>query len=191
GYYFQLQDEYTYLKRKFNLDNYVVERPKYFRLRPDNFPTIRLSQLANLYFNQPHLFSSITNTYKRKDLMKIFQTETSLFWKTHYYFGKPHPLRNKALSEDFVDLIIINTVVPIKFSWMEMTGIGDSAVLINLLNEVRAEKNSIVNKFNILRPGTSLTALQSQALLHLKSEYCDKNFCMKCQLGAGLLKSKG
>lgn len=190
GFYYQLKEEYTYLKRKFNLDNIGVERPKYFRLRPDNFPNIRLSQLANLYFDQAHLFSSIINTHKRNDLLKIFTTETSLFWKTHYNFGKPHALRKKALSEDFIDLIIINTVIPIKFSWMEMTGTGDHAALLNLLQEVRAEKNSVVSKFNTLRPGTSPTALQSQALLHLKNEYCDKNFCMKCQLGAGLLKGK-
>src|SRR5690606_12278326 len=158
-----LKEEYSYLNRKFNLDNSVVERPKYFRLRPDNFPTIRLSQLVNLYFSQTHLFSAVINTHSRSELLEIFKTETSLYWKTHYNFGKPHALRKKALSEDFIDLIIINTVVPIKFSWMEVTGNGDSLELLQLLNEIKTEKNSIVNKFNKLRPGTSPTALQSQA----------------------------
>src|SRR5690606_5432707 len=118
GYFFQLKGEYDYLKRKFNLDNSIVERPNYFRLRPDNFPTIRLSQLANLYFNQNHLFSSVINSHSRKELHELFKTETSLFWKTHYNFGKPHTLRKKPLSENFIDLILINTVVPIKFSWL-------------------------------------------------------------------------
>lgn len=190
GYYFQLKEEYNYLKRKFNLDNSLVERPKYFRLRPDNFPPIRLSQFANLYASQTHLFSSIIKTDNRKQLQEIFKAETSPFWKTHYNFGKSHESRNKRLSEDFIDLIIINTVVPIKFSWLQVTGNGDSSVLLQLLSEIRTEKNSIVDKFNQIRPGTSPTALQSQALLHLKNEYCDKNYCMSCQMGAGLLKGK-
>ncbi len=188
GYFFQLKEEYNFLKRKFSLENSLVERPKFFRLRPDNFPNIRLSQFANLYATQPHLFSSVIKATSRKELQVLFNSETSPFWKTHYNFGKPHTPRKKKLSEAFIDLIIINTVVPIKFSWLEVTGTGDSTELLQLINEIKAEKNSIVNKYNLLRPGTGNTALQSQALLHLKNEYCDKNFCMKCQLGAGLLK---
>ncbi len=188
GYFSVLKEEYNFLKRKFDLDNGVVERPKYFRLRPDNFPTIRLSQLANLYAAQPHLFSAIIKTNTRNDLKEIFKTEASQFWKTHYNFGKPHSPKIKKLSEEFIDLIIINTIIPIKFSWLEVTGSGDNSDLLKLINEIKAEKNSIIDKFNSLRPGTGITALQSQALLHLKNEYCDKNYCMKCQLGAGLLK---
>lgn len=188
GYYSLLKKEYDFIKRKFRLENGLVERPKYFRLRPDNFPTIRLSQLATLYAGVPHLFSSVLKTNTRDGLHNIFKAETSDFWKTHYNFGKPHSARNKKLSVDFIDLIIINTVVPIKFSWLEVTGIGDSSGLLQLINEIKAEKNSIVDKFNLIREGTGLTALQSQALLQLKNEYCDKNYCLKCQLGAGLLK---
>ena len=187
-YYLQLKEEYDYLKRKFSLNNHVVERPKYFRLRPDNFPTIRLSQFASLYAGHTHLFSSVIKTNNRNDFLKIFKSDTSIYWKTHYNFGKPHPLKNKTLSESFIDLIIINTVIPIKFSWLQVTGSGDEHELLKILNDIKPEKNSIVDKFNQLRPGCGATALQSQALLHLKNEYCDKNYCMKCHLGAGLLK---
>lgn len=188
GYFSLLKEEYNFLKRKFGLENGVVERPKYFRLRPDNFPTIRLSQLATLYSAQPHLFASVIKIDSRADFQDLFKCETSNFWKTHYNFGKPHSLRIKTLSDDFIDLIIINTVIPIKFSWLEVTGSGDSADLLRLINEIKSEKNSIIEKYNLIRPDTSQTALQSQALLHLKNEYCDKNFCMQCQLGASLLK---
>ncbi|HSP41069.1 MAG TPA: DUF2851 family protein, partial [Gillisia sp.] len=173
---------------KFRLENGVVERPKYFRLRPDNFPTIRLSQLAHLYSAQPQLFSSVIKAKTREELQELFKTETSDFWKSHYNFGKPHSPRSKKLSDNFIDLLIINTVVAIKFSWLEMTGSDDRSDLLKLINEIKAEKNSIIDKYNLIRPGTGITALQSQALLHLKNEYCDKNYCMKCQLGMGLLK---
>lgn len=188
GYFSVLKEEYNFLKRKFDLDNGVVERPKYFRLRPDNFPTIRLSQLANLYASQPHLFSTIINANTRNDFKEIFKTEVSQFWRSHYNFGKPHSTRVKKLSEEFIDLIIINTIIPIKFSWLEVTGCEDNSNLLKLINEIKSEKNSIIDKYNSLRPGTSITVLQSQALLYLKPEYCDKNYCLKCQLGAGLLK---
>lgn len=188
GYFSILKEEYNFLKRKFRLENGVVQRPGFFRLRPDNFPSIRLSQFSNLYASQPHLFASVIKTNTRQGLQEIFKAETSNFWKTHYNFGKPHTHRNKKLSDDFIDLIIINTVVPIKFSWLEVTGRGESSDLLQLINEIKTEKNSIIDKFNLLRPGTCITALQSQALLHLKNEYCDKNYCMRCQLGAGLLK---
>lgn len=188
GYFSFLKEEYNFLKRKFNLDNTFIERPKYFRLRPDNFPTIRLSQFASLYGSRNHLFSSVIKANTRAELLDIFRTETSAFWKTHYNFGKPHTPRSKKLTEGFIDLIIINTVIPIKFSWLEVSGNEDNSVLLKLITEVRAEKNSVIDKYNLLRPGTAITALQSQALLHLKKEYCDKNYCLKCQLGAGLLK---
>ncbi len=188
AYFQELKKEYDFLKRKFRLNNSGVERPKYFRLRPENFPNIRFSQLAFLYSGIPHLFSKIISLNSRGELQEIFRVETSVYWKRHYNFGKEHPSRVKKLSEDFIDLLIINTIIPLKFYYFRTIGTGDSQQILNLIQEIKAEKNSVIEKYNLLKPNTAVTALQSQALLHLKTEYCDKNFCLKCNLGAKLIR---
>lgn len=187
-YYNKLRKEYQYLTVKFQLENKYVERPKYFRLRPDNFPTLRLAQLATLYHVVPHLFSKISNTTSVKDLRKIFAVGPSDFWKSHYTFEKIHTPRKKELTAGFIDLLIINTIIPLRFCFDKMNGEEDHSALISLIEEVKAEKNSVIEKFNNLRPKAAVTALDSQALLHLKSEYCDKNACLQCNLGMQLLK---
>ena len=188
GYFQELRKEYHYLKRKFGLNNSGVERPKYFRLRPENFPNIRLSQLASLYSTIPHLFSKIIAAKNRRELQAIFSIETSAYWGSHYNFGKQHSPRHKKLSADFTDLIIINTIVPLQFSYFRTMGRDNTQDLLNLMQEIKAEKNSVIEKYNLLRPNTAVTALQSQGLLHLKKAYCDRNFCLKCSLGSKLIR---
>jgi hypothetical protein len=187
-YFNELKKEYIFLKRKYNLNNSFVERPKFFRLRPDNFPNIRLSQLAFLYSKSPQLFTKIIKADKRADLFKVLKVETSKYWRSHYNFGKPHSSRIKNITDSFLDLLIINTVVPIKFYYSQNTGTGETEGIIDLINEIKAEKNTVIDKFNSLRPGTGNTALQSQGLLHMKNEYCAKNACLKCNMGSKLLK---
>lgn len=186
--YFQsLVKEYRFLKRKFKIDNQCVERPKFFRLRPDNFPNIRLSQLASLYFNYPRLFSEIIKARSKKELIQILQVETPEYWKSHYTFQNSHTSKNKKITNSFLDLLIINTVVPVQFHYQQTTG-GDTSGIIDLIDQIKSENNKVIKKYNSLRPGTAITALQSQALLHLKSEYCDKNACLKCNMGTKLMK---
>lgn len=187
-YFEELKKEYTFLKRKYSLKNSFVERPKFFRLRPDNFPNIRLSQLAFLYSGSPQLFTQVIKVKSRKDLLNILQVETSDYWRSHYNFGKPHSPKNKRVTDSFIDLLIINTVVPIKFYYSQITGTGETEAIIDLINEIKAEKNTIIDKFNSLRPGFGLTALQSQGLLHMKNEYCVKNGCLKCNMGSKILR---
>lgn len=187
-YFNELKKEYIFLKRKYSLNNSFVERPKFFRLRPDNFPNIRLSQLAFLYSKSPQLFTKIIKADKRADLFKVLKVETSKYWRSHYNFGKPHSSRIKNITDSFLDLLIINTVVPIKFYYSQNTGTGETEGIIDLINEIKAEKNTVIDKFNSLRPGTGNTALQSQGLLHMKNEYCAKNACLKCNMGSKLLK---
>lgn len=187
-YFNELKKEYQFLRGKFNLSNSHVERPKYFRLRPDNFPTIRLSQLATLYSRISHVFSTMISTGSVEKLQEVITVEASDFWKEHYSFEKSHSPRKKKLSSDFIDLLIINTIVPIRFCYNRATGSGDDQELLDLMQNIDVEKNSVIEKYNQLRPKTALTALHSQALLQLKSEYCDKNACLKCNLGSKLLK---
>lgn len=189
-YYNQLKSEYQFLKKKFRLDNKYVERPKFFRLRPDNFPGLRLAQLAALYHKVPHLFSAVVEAGSVNELRQIFAVEPSEFWKTHYTFERAHAARKKKLSAAFVDLLIINSLLPVRFSYEKHTGTGDPSVIINMIEELKAERNSVITKFNTIRPGSAITALDSQALLQLKHNYCDKNACLQCNLGIKLLKGE-
>ena len=186
--YSKFKKEYEFLKHKFSLENEYVERAKFFRLRPDNFPNIRLSQLAGLYHKVPHLFSMIIAAKDKSQLYEIFEVEASDYWKTHYSFDKPHPSKRKFLTKNFKDLLIINTLIPLKFCYSKKIGVGDNEDILKLMEEIISEKNGITTKFNKLRENTSINALQSQALLHLKSQYCDKNLCLDCNLGIKLIQ---
>jgi len=185
-YYLELAKEYQFLKQKFNLSNQNVTPLQFFRLRPPNFPTIRLAQLAMLYHEQQNLFSKIMEAKTKEDIYKLFQVSVSEFWKTHYTFTKTSKKSIKKITKSFIDLLIINTIIPIQFAYAKQHGKSVDENIVNLPQQIASEKNSIVDKFNNLKP-VSKSALQSQALLQLKTEYCDKNKCLQCAVGNSLL----
>ncbi|WP_339612140.1 DUF2851 family protein, partial [uncultured Xanthomarina sp.] len=185
-YFLVLQKEYRYLKRKYNLHDTEVVPIQFFRLRPQNFPTIRLSQLATLYHLHSSLFSQIMEISSLKNIYKLFQVSTSVFWKTHYSFGKVSKPSNKKITKAFVDLLIINTIIPIKFAYARHQGKDVNDFLLELIQQIPSEKNSIVSAFNKIKK-VSHTAMQSQALIQLKTTYCDKNQCLKCAVGNALI----
>jgi len=189
AYYLQLQKEYAYLKHKFELSPIQQNSVQFFRLRPPNFPTIRLSQLAQLYFKQQQLFSLIKNASTVKEFHEIMRVPTSEYWERHYSFGKENKKSKKMLTTSFTNLLIINTIVPLKFAYQKHLGKPEVDPLIKLLASLKAEENSVVKKFNQLRENTANNAFTSQALLQLKPNYCDKNKCLQCELGASLLQS--
>lgn len=187
SYVIELQKEYKFLKQKFKLSNTNVVPIQYFRLRPINFPTIRLSQLANLYHLHHNLFSKIIEAKTLEELYKLFLIETSPFWKTHYTFGKQSTTTTtKQLAKSFIDLLIINTIIPLKFSHAKYQGKSTEEDVLQITEQIASEKNSIIDKFNTLKP-VSKSALQSQALIQLKTEYCNKNKCLQCVIGNELL----
>ena len=187
GYYHSLQKKYYYLQRKFGLNNENVIAAKYFRLRPINFPTIRLSQLATLYTTKKQLFSEIISLKKLEDYYLFFKIGSSTYWDTHFNFGVASIKRRKVLSKKFVDLIIINTIIPMKFCYAKKMGKDMAEELIQLATQIKQEDNSIIKKFNDLRP-IAFCAYQSQALLELKRSYCDKRRCVDCAIGNAILK---
>ncbi|MCW5517759.1 DUF2851 family protein [Muriicola sp. Z0-33] len=187
-YYLKLKSEYTYLKNKFNLDNSSVIFPEFFKLRPVNFPTIRLSQFATLY-NKRHLFSLVIAANKRAELIKIFRLTTNDYWTSHFVFGKYSAPIIKRVTPKFIDLLLINTVVPIKFCYARHLGNDISDALLELIAEVRAERNSIVTAFQDLGVRAS-NAMNSQAILQLHNGYCVKNKCLQCAIGVQLLNGK-
>jgi hypothetical protein len=187
GYFIKLQKTYTFIKYKFGLENQQVISPKFFRLRPPNFPTLRLSQLAILYFSRPNLFSKIISATTRDDFYELFDISASLYWDTHFNFGVASSNRKKKLTKKFIDLILINTVIPLKFCFASFSGKDNSEAIIQLASSIPKEENSVVLKFNELHPVAN-NALESQGLLQLKNHYCNVKRCLDCAVGNALLK---
>lgn len=185
-YFKELFREYAFLKQKFVLDSSGVITPSFFRLRPNNFPTIRLSQLAKLYVVHKQLFSKLMAVTSIDEMVKIVSVEASEFWKTHYTFDKVSKLSNKKMSKQFIHLLIINTIIPVRFSYAKYNGKIIDETILNVLQEIPSEKNSVIEKFNSIKR-VSNSALESQAFLQLKMEYCDKNKCLQCAIGNKVL----
>lgn len=188
AYFKNLIKQYNFQQHKYGLSNSGVIAPKHFRLRPDNFPGLRLVQLAAVYHRNRKLFAEIIAAKELPSVYTIFDVEVSDYWKTHYNFGKEHRPRPKKLSNNFIDLLLINTIIPLKFAYSRYVGNPQEEELLELMQGITAEKNSVVEKFEQLRPGTLQNALDSQALLQLKKYYCEKNRCLECHLGFSLLQ---
>ncbi len=187
-YYLKLQREYLYLKNKFNLDPSSVIPPEFFKLRPVNFPTIRLSQFAALY-KKRHFFSLVIAANSRAELIKLFQLSAHEYWTNHFVFGKQSSAVVKRLTPNFIDLLIINTIVPLKFCYARTFGNDNSEALFSLIAELDVERNSIISNFEQLGIQGS-SAMTSQSLLQLYNRYCVNNKCLQCALGTQLLIGK-
>ena len=187
-YYTDLKFRYYYLLHKYQLEKTHLAPVQFFKHRPDNFPTIRLSQLAHLYHLHQNLFSKIHQLNSVKSIYEIFNLSTSKYWEGHYQFDKPSPKKSKKLSHSFINLLIINTIIPLQFAYAKSQGTEISENLIQLLSEVSAEKNSIIDKF-ILQGIKPHNAFETQSLLQLKNEYCAKTRCLDCAIGIALLKT--
>lgn len=186
AYFQNLLSQYQFLKQKFKLSNSNIVPVQFFRLRPSNFPTIRLSQLASLYGKESNLFSKINKVNTLDEFYTLFSVKASSFWESHYTFDKVSKKSKKQLHKAFIDLLMINTIIPIKFAFAKQQGKHIEGRLMELIQQISPEKNGIINKFNALKNLTS-SALESQGLLQLKREYCDKNKCLHCAIGTLLL----
>jgi hypothetical protein len=138
--------------------------------------------MASLYNTHQNLFSKIIETNKLQEFYQLFKVSTSKYWESHYTFQKTSKTSKKTLTKAFVDLLLINTIIPLKFSYAKQKGEEIDAEIIKLSMAMSSEKNNIIEAFNNLKK-ISNTSLQSQALIQLKTEYCDKNKCLKCALG--------
>lgn len=187
-YFKDLKFRYNYAFTKYQLQKVYIDPIQFFKHRPDNFPTIRLSQLANLYHSRLNLFSSVINAESLPEYYKIFKVEVSDYWKTHYQFDKISPKKRKSLTTSFVDLLLINTIIPLKFAYAKSQGKDISEELIDLLEAIQSEKNVIIERFSSFGI-QSKNAYESQSLLQLKNEYCNQKRCMECAVGLELMKS--
>ena len=188
NYFKDLKFRYFYLLHKYQINKTHIDPVQFFKHRPDNFPTIRLSQLANLYHTHQNLFSKISTLNSLTACYELFQIAASEYWKNHYQFDKESPKKKKMLSKSFIDLIIINTIIPLQFAYAKSIGKEVSEDLIRLLIEVGPEKNAIIDKFSSFGI-QSKNAFETQSLLQLKNEYCNKRRCLECAIGIELLKN--
>lgn len=186
SYYLTLRREYAYIRRKYRLDNIGVLQPEFFKLRPFNFPTVRLSQIAHLYVHNKGLFEQVVRAPNVSSLYSIFECTANAYWDDHYTFGKPSKGKPKRVTKTFIDLLIINTVIPLKFCYFQSLGKDVSESVLHIIGQIKAERNSVIGKYAALGI-PSKTALESQALLQMYTEYCTVNRCLDCAIGSRLL----
>ena len=186
-YYCSLKKEYNFLRQKFNLNPLESHIFKNLRIRPNNFPHIKIAQLATLVRTQEFLFSKMLETEDIQSLRTLFIAELSEYWNTHYLFGKTSPQKKKLIGQSAQHVILINTVIPVLFAYGK---IKCQPVLqeraIQLLELIKPESNYIVNEF--MKVGIwPVHAGDSQALIQLQKEYCEKKKCIFCRIGHKLL----
>jgi hypothetical protein len=184
----KLQHDYNYLCHKYTISIRVFDKVEFFKHRPDNFPTIRLAQLAALYHKEHNLFSKIVNVSSITEIYTLFQIEVNDYWETHYNFDKKSLAKKKKMSHSFIDLIVMNTLIPVRFAYEQSLHKESTQEIIELTTALQPEKNIIIDKFAAIGI-LAENAFQSQSLLQLKKEYCDAKKCLQCAIGTFLLKN--
>lgn len=183
-YYTRLRNEYRYLQHKFGFSPINPAEWKFLRLRPQNFPHIRIAQLAMMYYQQRINLSRILNAQRVEDIMQLFDTHVSDYWKTHYTFDSPSTLsREKHLSNASRQSLIINAVAPILFCYGRYKANEALAEKgITLLEQIPAENNFIIRNWTEagIRPEN---AADTQALIQLYRNYCTRRDCLRCRFG--------
>ncbi|ARV06265.1 hypothetical protein BTO04_05930 [Polaribacter sp. SA4-10] len=185
-YHSQLKKEYEYLQHKYNLHPIANRQFMFFRMRPSNFPTIRIAQLVSLFHQQENLFSKVIKIENLEGFYTLFSVGVNEFWKTHYTFESISKKSAKNLTKSFIDLLIINTIIPLKFLYQKSRGEVDEERIIKLIKQIKPEKNSIISKFSDLKIN-STSAFETQSLLELRNNYCASKRCLKCAIGVKIL----
>ena len=183
----QLRKEYNYLKRLHQLQPMDKHVWKFLRLRPSNFPTLRLAQLAALMCKEVKLLSQILEAKDIKAIHRFFEVQPSDYWQNHYQFDKPSGKTDNHLGAAMKDVLLINAVSPVLFAYGKYKGDEDYCDrAIQLLETCKPESNSIMKGWGKLglKPAS---AFESQYLLQLKNEYCDKFRCLECSIGHRIL----
>ncbi|MFA4869735.1 MAG: DUF2851 family protein [Pedobacter sp.] len=189
SYPLQLQREYLFLKKKYRLVPMNAAVWKFLRMRPQNFPTVRIAQFAALIVKSSQLFSKMLRMERLSDLHAIFNDlPVNDYWLTHYHFNKTTNRVVVQPGKGSIDNIIINTVCLFLFcygKYTDQSGLSDRAS--DFLERIPSECNVIVNQYN--SAGFDVpNALTSQALLQLNKYYCNEKKCLNCTLGLKILK---
>jgi len=187
AYFLELQKEYAFLKKKYKLKPLDSHIFKSLRIRPNNFPHIKIVQLAGIIRKAQGFFSNLLTISELEPLYSLFISESAEYWLTHYHFEKASVKRTKNLGLSTIQLLIINTVVPVFFAYGKKKNLETYMErAIGLLESLKPENNSIITLFS--RSGIEIrNACDSQALMQLKREYCDQKKCIFCRIGHQLL----
>jgi hypothetical protein len=189
-YPLNLKAEYSYLQKKYNLIPVEKHLWKFLRLRPSNFPTVRLAQFAGLITECNHLFSKILEERSVAGLRKLFSNiVVNEYWDTHYRFGTASKFSVKSFGDASIDLLLMNTVAVFLFSYgnyYQLPGYIDRS--LELLENLPIEQNYIVNDFEVLGVKAK-NAFESQALLELRKSYCNPKRCLQCGIGNQILST--
>ena len=188
GYFAKLRNEYLYLAHKFSMKPLDYKLWRFLRLRPQNFPHIRISQLASLYYQQKASLSQLLECETIDQLKALFNSHVTPYWETHYTFGSTSAKNEKHLSYGSLNLLMINTAVPMLFAVGRHQGkevLCDRA--FDFLEQLKAENNYITRMWQQVGLPVE-TAGDSQALIQLKREYCDKKDCLRCRFGYEYLR---
>lgn len=184
----KLKKEYLFLKHKYQLNPIEVKLWKFFRLRPSNFPTIRIAQFSALISKNQSFFSHLLEITKIEDLYKLFDVKTNPYWDDHYVFDKSAKPVTKTIGKDFQNTLLINAVLPLIFLYGKLRQephFVDRA--IGFMQAIPPEKNRTIEKWKKLKFNVA-NAADTQALIHLKKDFCDKNRCLQCAIGHQVLK---
>jgi hypothetical protein len=186
-YYRDLLKEYKILSSKYSINPVHGWLWKFSRLRPVNFPTVRISQLSLMLSHTGGLFSRVIETVNIKKLKSYFEVSASDYWDDHYVFGKESRLQKKRTGGIATDILLINSVIPVLFSYglyrndSELTGRA-----LAFLDEICPEENLIIREWGEagIEP---VSSFESQALIQLRNEYCRRRRCLECRVGAKLI----
>jgi len=190
-YFLRLQREYRFLAHKFNLKPMDVRQWRFLRLRPQNFPHIRLSQLAHLYHRQQCNLSMLLEARSREDIHRLFATSVTPYWETHYTFGEGGTSHAKRLQTGSLDLLLINTAAPLLFAYGRKHLADDMCELAFQLLETTPPEHNFITRSWAKAGVQAENAGDSQALIHLRRKYCDPKDCLRCRFGCEYLKNKG
>ncbi len=189
GYYKTLKNEYKFLKTKFDLKPIDSHLWKFLRLRPSNFPTIRIAQFAQLIYKSSKLFSKILENKEVTEIRNLFTITASKAWDYHYVFDKESKKRVKNLGKSAIDNILINTVSLFLFVYgMKKSNESYQNRALELLENIKPENNAIIRNWKEIDINID-NAFYSQSLIQLNNEYCIKQRCLHCQIGNKLVRN--
>lgn len=190
-YYKELKREYAYLSHKFELGAPMESSLwRQFRVRPNNFHEVRIAQLAALCHHSYSLFSHFMDIKQAVDVCKLLDVCTSPYWNSHFSFMHPSPTSQKKWGANALQLIIINTLVPVLYAYGRHNAKEELCErALRFLQELRSEENIIIRQWREVGIIAS-SAGDSQALIQLRHEYCDKKKCLHCRFGYEYLKKR-
>ena len=182
-----LQKEYQFLNKKYQLKTITIQ-PNFLRMRPANFPTVRLAQLSMLIINSLHLFSKIKEQENVAAVKQLFDVIANDYWHTHYQFDKPSDFSEKKLGAATIDNLLINTVIPVLFAYgLHMQDEAVKHKAIKWLMAIKNETNSITKQWQHTDV-TIVSAFDSQAIIELTNNYCIQKRCLECAVGNKIFK---